>query len=103
MACTIAVTRRGLHRSLVRTFQVLRVALARSPMARMRAVSPVDLLLPTRQFRPVAVAFERCPDTAPGALIGLVGERHHVLPAQRLDDAVGAGRSQLMGRAGQSR
>ena len=34
MACTIGVARCGLQRSLVRTFQVLRVALARSPMAR---------------------------------------------------------------------
>lgn len=33
MACTIVVARCGLRRSLVRTFQVLRAALARSPMA----------------------------------------------------------------------
>ena len=37
MACTIGVARCELQRSLVRIFQVLRVELARSPMARIRA------------------------------------------------------------------
>jgi len=37
MACTIAVARRGQQRSLVRTFQPLRVAMARSPIPRVRA------------------------------------------------------------------
>ena len=39
MACTIAVARRGQQRSLTRDFQVLRVATARSPTARIRAWS----------------------------------------------------------------
>jgi len=37
MACTIAVARRGQQRSLARIFQVLRVAIARSPRARIFA------------------------------------------------------------------
>lgn len=37
MACTIALARDGLQRSLARSFQVLRVATARSPRVRMRA------------------------------------------------------------------
>ena len=37
MACTIAVVREGLQRSMVRIFQVLRVATARSPRQRIRA------------------------------------------------------------------
>ncbi len=37
MACTIAVARRGQQRSLTRIFQVLRVAIARSPRARIFA------------------------------------------------------------------
>jgi hypothetical protein len=39
MARTIAVARRGQQRSSVRTFHALRVALARSPMARIRALA----------------------------------------------------------------
>lgn len=37
MACTIAVARRGQQRSLARVFQVLSVAIARSPRARIFA------------------------------------------------------------------
>jgi hypothetical protein len=37
MARTIVVARRGQQRSFVRTFQVLRVALARAPIAWMQA------------------------------------------------------------------
>jgi hypothetical protein len=37
MACTIAVARRGQQRSLIRSFQVLSVAMARSPRARIFA------------------------------------------------------------------
>jgi hypothetical protein len=37
MACTIVVARCGQQRSLVRIFQVFKVATARSPQARMRA------------------------------------------------------------------
>ena len=37
MACTIVVARRGQQRSLVRIFQLLRVAMARSPIAPTRA------------------------------------------------------------------
>jgi hypothetical protein len=36
-ACTIAVARRGQQRSLARPFQILRVAIARSPRARILA------------------------------------------------------------------
>jgi hypothetical protein len=96
MACAIGVARCGLQRSLVRIFQVLRVALARSPMARIRAWGAVDLLLPAGEFRAVAVPFERCPDAAAGALVCLVGERHQVCSGQRLDDGMGAGRGQVM-------
>jgi len=37
MACTIAVARRGLQRSLARSFQVFSVAMARSPRVRVLA------------------------------------------------------------------
>ncbi len=37
MACTIALVWEGLQRSLVKIFQVLRVATARSPRQRIRA------------------------------------------------------------------
>jgi len=75
MACTIAVAHRGQQRGLVRTFQVLRVA----------------------------VAFERGPDAAAGSQVRLVSEGHQVRAGQRVDDAVGAGRGQVMGGSGQCR
>ena len=101
MALTIAVARRGQQRSLVRTFQPLRVATARSPTARILAWCAVDGLLAAGQSGPVAAAFERRADAAAGALVCLVGEGHDVRAAQRVDQAVGAGGGQVVHGAGQ--
>jgi hypothetical protein len=97
MACTIAVVREGLQRSLVRIFQVLRVATARSPRRRIRGVCLVHGLLPSRQLRPVAVPLERRTHGTAGALIRVVREGHHVSVGQRGDDAVGWGTSGTIG------
>ena len=71
MACTSAVIRDGLHRSLTSSFHVLRVATARSPRARMGR-GLVHGFLPDWQLWPVAVAFERRAHGAAGALVCLV-------------------------------
>ena len=81
MACRFGVARWGLQRSLVRTLQVLRVALARSPTARIRAWARLTFSA-GRRVRSVAVTFERGPDAAVGALVGLVSERHHLFGGQ---------------------
>lgn len=67
MACTIWVVRDGLQCSLVRTFQVLRVATARSPRARTRhgiCSRPSAGVKP----RPVTVSFQRGANGAACAL-----------------------------------
>jgi hypothetical protein len=51
MACTIAVARHGLHHSFVRICQALRVALERTPLARILGVAAVDGLLAAWQPR----------------------------------------------------
>jgi hypothetical protein len=102
MARTIAVVREGLQRSLVRIFQVLRVATARSQRQR-TGVGLVHGLLPARQLRPVAVPLERGTHGTAGALIRLVRKGHHVSVGQRGDDAVGSRSSQVVRRAGTCR
>ena len=61
-----------------------------------------DSLLPRRQAWS-AVPLERGADAATGALVTLVREGHHVGVGERVGDAVGAGRGQVVGRAGQAR
>ncbi len=51
MACTIGVARCGLQRSFVRIFQVLRAALARSPMARIRACARLIFFCQAESYR----------------------------------------------------
>ena len=55
--------------------------------------------LPGEQLRPVLVPIERPPHRAPGTLIGLVREGHHLRTGQRSDDAVDAGRGKVVCRA----
>jgi hypothetical protein len=87
MACTIAGAARAATQ-LDQNFPGLEGGVGAFPDGADPRVSAVDLLLPTGKLRPVAVALERGSDTAAGALVRLVGERHHVRAAQRVDDAV---------------
>lgn len=47
------------------------------------------------------MALERRAHAPAGSLVALVGERHHVGAAQRVDDALNAGGAEVMGDAGQ--
>ena len=73
MACTIAVAVRGQQRSLARIFQVLSVAMARSPRADLR-VGSVHGLPPAGQLRSEAASLERGAHAAAGILVAVVSE-----------------------------
>jgi len=85
---------------LTRIFQVLSVTIARSPRARIFACVRFTDFCRRDSFGPEVASLDRGTHAAAGALVSLVGQGRHVGAGQRVDDAVGAGGGQVMGRAG---
>lgn len=101
MACAVAVARQGQQRNLLKDFPGLRAALARSPMVRIRAWARLTFFC-QRDSLAGSGGARTASGCRSGRLGRPVGECHHVVPAQRLDNAVYAGRGQVMGAAGHS-